>query len=80
MPVLILSARHDSHDKVRALELGADDFVTKPFWPDELIARVRAIGPGGAVTLHPLMGGMDPEVSWESLHLVESKVLPALRD
>jgi alkanesulfonate monooxygenase SsuD/methylene tetrahydromethanopterin reductase-like flavin-dependent oxidoreductase (luciferase family) len=48
--------------------------------PDELIARVRAIGPGGAVTLHPLMGGMDPEVSWESLHLVESKVLPALRD
>lgn len=41
LPVLILSARHDTHDKVRALELGADDFVTKPFWPEELIARVR---------------------------------------
>ncbi len=41
LPVLILSARHDTHDKVRALELGADDFVTKPFWPDELLARVR---------------------------------------
>ena len=31
LPVLILSARHDTNDKVRALELGADDFVTKPF-------------------------------------------------
>ncbi len=41
VPVLILSARHDTHDKVRALELGADDFVTKPFWPDELLARIR---------------------------------------
>ncbi len=41
LPVLILSARQDTHDKVRALELGADDFVTKPFWPDELIARVK---------------------------------------
>jgi len=41
LPVLILSARHETRDKVRALELGADDFVTKPFWPDELIARVR---------------------------------------
>jgi len=41
LPVLILSARHDTNDKVRALELGADDFVTKPFWPEELIARVR---------------------------------------
>ena len=41
VPVLILSARHDTHDKVRSLELGADDFVTKPFWPEELLARVR---------------------------------------
>ncbi len=41
LPVLILSARHDTNDKVRALELGADDFITKPFWPEELIARVR---------------------------------------
>jgi two-component system response regulator MtrA len=41
LPVLILSARHESHDKVRALELGADDYVTKPFWPEELLARVK---------------------------------------
>ena len=42
LPVLVLSARNDTADKVRALALGADDYVTKPFWPEELLARVRA--------------------------------------
>lgn len=42
VPVLILSAREDSADKVRALKLGADDYVTKPFWPEELLARIAA--------------------------------------
>ena len=42
VPVLILSARNETSDKVRALELGADDFVTKPFWPEELLARLHA--------------------------------------
>ncbi|MFP2929191.1 response regulator transcription factor [Pyxidicoccus sp. 3LG] len=42
VPVLILSARNDTLDKVRALKLGADDYMTKPFWPEELIERVRA--------------------------------------
>ena len=42
VPVLVLSARNDTADKVRALELGADDYVTKPFWPEELVARVQA--------------------------------------
>ena len=42
VPVLVLSARQDTADKVRALKLGADDYLTKPYWPDELVARVRA--------------------------------------
>ena len=42
VPVLVLSARNETPDKVRALELGADDYLTKPFWPDELMARVAA--------------------------------------
>jgi DNA-binding response OmpR family regulator len=42
VPVLVLSARNETPDKVRALKLGADDYVTKPFWPEELLARVAA--------------------------------------
>jgi two-component system response regulator MtrA len=42
VPVLVLSARNESADKVRALKLGADDYMTKPFWPEELVERVRA--------------------------------------
>ncbi len=42
VPVLILSARQDTADKVRGLKLGADDYLTKPFWPEELSARVMA--------------------------------------
>jgi DNA-binding response OmpR family regulator len=42
LPVLILSARGEDIDKIRGLGLGADDYVTKPFSPGELIARVKA--------------------------------------
>lgn len=41
VPIIILSARDRETDKVRALDLGADDFVTKPFGPEELLARIR---------------------------------------
>jgi len=51
-PILILSARDGEEDKIRALELGADDYVTKPFGMGELHARIRALqrraaGPAG---------------------------------
>ncbi|NYV74347.1 response regulator [Streptomyces sp. UH6] len=42
VPVIVLSARHSSDEKVSALDAGADDYVTKPFGMDELMARVRA--------------------------------------
>jgi len=42
VPIVVLSGRADSADKVEALDLGADDYVTKPFSMDELLARMRA--------------------------------------
>ena len=41
-PIIVLSARNHESDKVEALDLGANDYVTKPFGTDELLARVRA--------------------------------------
>ncbi|KQV05410.1 MULTISPECIES: response regulator [unclassified Kitasatospora] len=42
VPIIVLSARHSSDEKVEALDAGADDYVTKPFGMDELLARMRA--------------------------------------
>jgi DNA-binding response OmpR family regulator len=43
LPILMLTARGDEADRVVGLELGADDYVTKPFSPRELVARVKAV-------------------------------------
>jgi two-component system, OmpR family, KDP operon response regulator KdpE len=43
VPIIVLSAKGSEGDKVAALDLGADDYVTKPFGMDELMARVRAV-------------------------------------
>jgi DNA-binding response OmpR family regulator len=61
MPVVLLTARGDETDRVVGLELGADDYVTKPFSPRELVARIKAIlrrtdgggagGGGGTATI-----------------------------
>ena len=50
IPIIMLTAKADEMDKVVGLELGADDYVTKPFSPRELVARVRAILRRGAPT------------------------------
>ncbi len=60
VPILILTARDDEVDRIIGLELGADDYLTKPFSPRELVARARAVlrrtepGPGGVVELGDL--------------------------
>ena len=43
IPIIVLSGRVDSRDKVDALDAGADDYITKPFGVDELLARIRAV-------------------------------------
>jgi two-component system phosphate regulon response regulator PhoB len=43
LPIIMLTARGEEADRVRGLEVGADDYVAKPFSPSELIARVRAV-------------------------------------
>jgi two-component system KDP operon response regulator KdpE len=59
-PVIILSARHEEQEKVRALDLGADDYLTKPFGMPELLARVRAAvrrseQPAGTISDEPVI-------------------------
>ncbi|GAA2512759.1 response regulator [Winogradskya humida] len=59
IPIIVLSGRAESHDKVNALDAGADDYITKPFGIDELLARIRAVTrriqpPGETTTTVPL--------------------------
>jgi len=57
-PILVLSARHEEASKVAALDAGADDYVTKPFGMDELLARLRA-----ALRRMDVAGRDDPVIS-----------------
>lgn len=43
IPIIMLTARGEEEDKIRGLELGADDYITKPFSPRELVARIKAV-------------------------------------
>jgi two-component system KDP operon response regulator KdpE len=54
-PIIVLSARSGSSDKVQALDLGADDYVTKPFSMDELLARLRATSRRVAASDEPII-------------------------
>jgi two-component system phosphate regulon response regulator PhoB len=43
LPIILLTARSEEEDKIRGLEIGADDYITKPFSPKELVARIKAV-------------------------------------
>ncbi len=55
VPIIVLSARHESDDKVEALDEGAHDYVTKPFDMDELLARVRSALRHGSTSHQPVV-------------------------
>jgi len=65
LPILMLTARGDESDRVVGLELGADDYVTKPFSPRELVARIKAL-----LRRTTDSGGGEPEKVIEAGHLV----------
>lgn len=56
VPIVVVSARGTEHDRVHALELGADDFLVKPFSMKELVARVGAAARRGVRTVNPARG------------------------
>jgi DNA-binding response OmpR family regulator len=85
LPVLILTARAGEIDRVLGLELGADDYVTKPFSPRELVARVRAIlrrvedrGKPVATVLHS--GGVDVDLGRREARVDGAVVALATRE
>jgi DNA-binding response OmpR family regulator len=64
VPIIILTARSGEYDRIQGLQLGADDYVTKPFSPQELVARVQAV-------LRRTSSGQSTErpISFETLHI-----------
>ena len=71
MPVLMLTARGERGERIQGLDLGADDYLSKPFDPDELLARVRAI------LRRTTVAGADIE---ETLVVGELRLVPLARD
>ena len=87
VPIVVLSARTEEHDKVSALDLGANDYITKPFGTAELLARVRAAlrvtrhaalaaVPGSLFTLEDLVIDYDRRqvsISGDPIHLTQTE-------
>ena len=74
VPIVVLSANAEVEDKVLLLELGADDYVTKPFSPRELLARVRRAMRRGAPKAAPISSVPTKAVNHEVLVFGEAKV------
>jgi two-component system phosphate regulon response regulator OmpR len=70
LPVLLLTAKGDETDRIVGLELGADDYLPKPFNPRELVARIRAV-----MRRNVFCDDNDPEASDETLITVENLIL-----
>ena len=82
MPVIFLTARDTEVDRVLGLELGADDYVTKPFSPAELVARVKAVlrrAEGGAAAAEILQVGNDMRTVDVHIAQVRKKVDAGVR-
>ncbi|MEZ5289278.1 MAG: response regulator transcription factor [Vicinamibacterales bacterium] len=70
VPIIMLTARAEESDRIVGLELGADDYITKPFSPNEVVARVRALlrraqraaGPNNRIVYGPLTVDIDRHV------------------
>ena len=79
VPVIILSAKSEVTDKVLLLEIGADDYVTKPFSPRELLARVRAaVRRSGRAPVGETFGFGDVTVNFTKMEVVRAGQLVAV--
>ena len=74
IPILILSARTQDHDKILGLNLGADDYIAKPFNPLEIVARVRALLRRAGMTESDVLTVRDLRLDTRSFQLTMSGV------
>jgi DNA-binding response OmpR family regulator len=73
-PIIMLTARVEETDRLIGLELGADDYVTKPFSPREVVARVRAVlrRAGAVPALPSVLRAADLEINLEAHHILRA--------
>jgi len=78
IPIIMITARGEEEDKIRGLDVGADDYVTKPFSPRELIARIKAVlrrsnkyGKGGRIEI----GGIVLDIDEHRVSIADSHVI-----
>ncbi len=78
IPIIMLTARVDDTDKIVGLEMGADDYVTKPYNPREVVARVRArlrsLGTGQALTEILRAGGIELDVGRREVNVYDAPI------